>query len=763
MRPPPAALTALLLAAALGCRRDDPPPPEAAARSGELATAPAADTLAPAVEHIDLLKELPRCEIEHYGRLFDFGGGQLSERGAAAPQVEPPPSIDRGGDTFERLHARETLLDFWLEEPASDLTVTLRLHPLSAKWIYVAIDDKRLPQQRLVAGETRTLSFSARGTALGRGRHRLSLRFSGAPRGSKEPLADLDWVRIGKPLDSGINYAAPTLRDVVSDVVLDGVPKRAIVLRPPGVARCFFRPSPDARLRVGLGFWGAGRGTAEVALVSDDRPARVLITRKLSGGDGASFSPISLDLAPAGSEVVGLELRAVEGSRGGRVVFGDPSIGRAAAQVPQVPPARIAVVVVLSAVDRGRLPPWGPAAGMSALRDLAKQAVAFSAHRAPSGAPAASLASLLSGLPPAVHGLQAPGDRLRRKVVTVAETVKEAGGRTAMFTGLPTSFAPFGFAPGFDVFEALSPVADFPAAEPLARAQSFLEQELSGGGAAQQLVVVALRGGHPPWDLTREEAALLKPQEYGGVLDPRRGGIVLGALRERTRKAARRIGDDDWIRLRALHDAALAKQDAALGKLIAMLKAKGVWNETLLIVTSDVGLGNGPEIPFDPVAPLTEDRLLLPLLVRFPGNALAGRESALATTPSDVALTLLKAFRLDVSRRAGSDLFTRGSGVAALRGDADVAASGLDYSTRMGSWLLRGTLGKVPRLCAQDIDPACITDGLDQKPIAARALWLSTFEAAAESARQAARLGPGERAELDAETTAALTVWGDLR
>jgi hypothetical protein len=276
-------------------------------------------------------------------------------------------------------------------------------------------------------------------------------------------------------------------------------------------------------------------------------------------------------------------------------------------------------------------------------------------------------------------------------------------------------------------------------------------------------VVVGLRGGHPPWDLTREETALLKPQEYAGILEPRRAGLVLGALREKQRKAARRIGDDEWIRLRALHDAALAKQDAALGKLIAMLKDKGAWPETLFIVTSDVGIGNAPDIPFDPAAPLSEDRLLLPLLERFPGDGLAGREVTLPTTASDVAYTVLKSLGLDVSRLRAADLFTRASGTAALTGDIDLATSAEDYSARLGNWLLRGASGKLPRLCAQDIDPACTTDGLDQRPLAARALWLSAFAVAARNAREAAQLGPRERAELDPETTAALTVWGDLR
>ncbi len=759
------ALAGLCLALASGCRKEDAPaPPREPGKPATTGAAPVTPAKPLSPERIDLLKELSRCEIEHRGRLLDFGGTQPPSRGFATALADAPPSVDRGGDRFERIFSRETLLDFWLDEPTDNVTVTVRLHPLLAKWLYVAVDDKRLGSQKLVIGDTRSLTFAAASGTLARGRHRLSLRFSGAPRGSKEPIADLDWVRVGPPLKSGESYAAPTLADVVSDVVLDGVPKRSIVLRPPSVVRCFLRPSPDARLRLGLGFWGTGRGTAEVALVSDEKAPRVLSTRKVSGGDtNSTFVPVSLDLSPAAGEVVGLELRAVEGSRGGRIVFGDPMISRASAELPQTPPARHVVLVVFSAVDRGRVPPWGPTASMPALAELAKHSAVFSAHRSPSSVPAASFASLISGVSPAVHGIERPGDKLRPKLVTLAETLKEAGGRTALFTGVPTSFRPFGLGAGFDVVETLSPVADLPATEPLTRAQAFLERELLAGGTAPQLVVVELRGGHPPWDLTREETTGLKPAEYNGILDPRRGGIILGALRDRAKKAARKIGEDDWARLRALHDAALSKQDVALGKLVAMLKAKGAWEDTLLVITSDVGLGSGPEIPFEPLAPLTEDRLLLPLVVRFPGDALAGKEVTLPTTAAQVAFTALRAFGLEAPPGAAGDLFARASGVAALGGDIDVASADRDYSARLGGWLLRGTAGKIPRLCASDIDPACINDALDQRPSAARALWLATFDAFAADARRAAPLGPRERAELDAETTAALTVWGDLR
>ena len=82
--------------------------------------------------------------------------------------------------------------------------------------------------------------------------------------------------------------------------------------------------------------------------------------------------------------------------------------------------------------------------------------------------------------------------------------------------------------------------------------------------------------------------------------------------------------------------------------------------------------------------------------------------------------------------------------------------------TRLGSWLLHGELGRPPKLCALDIDPACAVDLFRERSIAARATWLGTL--AAETARVPAELGTAERTpvELDPETRAALTVWGDV-
>ena len=223
--------------------------------------------------------------------------------------------------------------------------------------------------------------------------------------------------------------------------------------------------------------------------------------------------------------------------------------------------------------------------------------------------------------------------------------------------------------------------------------------------------------------------------------------------------------EEDWVRLHALEDAALAKQDSGIGDLVALLKKKGAWDQSLLVFAGDVAAGEPPESPFDPQGALTEDRLAVPLVVRFPAGDLAGREERLPVSAADVSATILTALGIPVPDAVlGSDLYAAAHGHVPVVTPPLIATMAGRFSTRLGAWLLRGELGKKPNLCAIDVDPACVNDVFDERPYAARALWLATFRA--ESAAQHAKSGRAKEkpsAVLDAETSAALTVWGDLR
>jgi hypothetical protein len=717
-------------------------------------------------DHVDLVSTLPTCEIEHQGRLLDFGTDALRPwSGFRVVEIPAEEIVTRDAATYLEVSARELSYDFWLDEPLDELELFVRGRAGAARRMGVVFDGKRAPAVRLPEGETRVFELPKIAGPFPAGLHRLTLQFGGAPRGSKLIQAELDWLRVVSPhaRDQAIGYAPPTLDDVIEDVALAGTPRRSIVLRAPSTARCFVRPLADTRLRVALGFWGAGSGVAEVVVRREGTSPVTLERRKVTGGDSAVWTPIELDLGRFAAEPLALEFRARDASRGGRLTFGDPELVRNAGRAPDPPAARVVLLVVLSGVDRRRLPPWGAGSGLAALGELARSGAAFSRYRAPTTIPAGVLATMLTGLMPRAHGVEAPLLRIPSTLRALPRLTKEASGSAAMFTSVPTSFAPFGFNAGWDVFEAFSPVKDIAASEPFTRAATWLERFLDERPQSHAFVVIHARGTHPPWDVTREEAQQLKPHEYGGAIDPRRGGVVLGGLRMRGARGSKRLVDDDWTRMRVLGDAALAKQDAGLLRIFALLKEKHAWDNALVIVAGDVGPGEPPDLPFDPAGPLSEDRLAVPLLVGFPGHAFAGREIQDSVTAVDVARTLYTALDLRApDGLGGMNLFHRAGGRGALDGEVQHATLAGRYATRLGSWLLYGELGRTPKLCALDIDPACAVDLFSERTIAARATWLGAL--AAESARAPTELGSAERTpvDLDAETRAALTVWGDI-
>jgi hypothetical protein len=239
---------------------------------------------------------------------------------------------------------------------------------------------------------------------------------------------------------------------------------------------------------------------------------------------------------------------------------------------------------------------------------------------------------------------------------------------------------------------------------------------------------------------------------------------MLAALRARRQRNAHHLQEDDWVHLHALQDAALAKQDGGVEQLMALLKKKGAWDQTLIAFAGDVSAGEPPEVPFDPQGSLDENRLAVPLVIKFPGGDLSGRDIPLPVAAPDVSATILTSLGIPVPDYVeGIDLYGAAHGGVSVVTPPLLASGAGRYSTRLGSWLLRGELGKTPTLCAVDLDPACVNDVFDERPYAARALWLSTFRAETSSLRASGRPKEKVPAMLDPDTIAALTVWGDVR
>jgi hypothetical protein len=745
---------AVALAAATSCK-------EKSAEPAPLPSAPVAEApgITPPRRPYEFLHALPGCETWHEGLVIDFGTG--AARARRMFRVEPFEDMvdaEREGATVSKLMDRKLALQIAVDQDLEEASVSVRAHSVTARSMSLSIDDKRVGFVRLVPGETKLSSFPSVKN-LAQGRHVVTLEFAGRARGVALPYVELDWLRVSGSDDVAENYAAPTLRDIVTDVVLDNTPKRALALSGSSRVRCPITPSADSELHVHLGYWGEGKGESSVRLIADGEKPVILAERKVSGGEGATWTPLKVPLEPYAGRTAMLEFSSPEPRRSGRVVFGDPRLVRRETTNVPTPAARTVVILVLSGIDQHMVPPWKSSQNFPALGSLARASVVFSRYRATSNVVGAVVVSMLTGLSPAVHGLEDPAARLPKAVRGIGELVKEAGGRTAMFTAVPGTFPAFGFEQGWDRYSAFSPVKDAPVSAPIDEAKNWLASELESPNV-RRLVVVHAAGVHPPWDVTKEEAGRLPPDEYSGLLDPRRGGVVLARMRGHKR-GQKRLGDDDWKRLRAMEGVSLGKQDAALAQLVDVLREKNAWDSTLLVVVGDVGRGEPPELPFEPAGELDEDRLIVPLFVKFPEQRLAAKEAGYPVTSMDVATTALHFLGISPGREAeGLDLYRVAGGEEPLAGRALVATLAGHYATRLGSFLLLGQPGTKPKLCLLDVDPACTNDAFGEKLVTGQTAWQATFDAFAHAAKT--RLAPREPASIDPDLGAALSAWGDI-
>jgi arylsulfatase A-like enzyme len=163
--------------------------------------------------------------------------------------------------------------------------------------------------------------------------------------------------------------------------------------------------------------------------------------------------------------------------------------------------------------------------------------------------------------------------------------------------------------------------------------------------------------------------------------------------------------DTAFLRLQRTYAGAVGYLDAGLAALFDNLRERGLLDDLLVLVTADHGLPLGEHGVVGLCRPWLHDELIhLPLLVRLPGGAEAGRRVGALTQPVDLLPTLLDAFGLPVPVVHGHSLLplcrgatepVRAYACAGLRlgGEAEWALRTLDW----GFLLPVATTAEAPR------------------------------------------------------------------
>jgi arylsulfatase A-like enzyme len=707
---------------------------------------------------VSLLESVQFCELRHRGLSIDLGSdwGDSHRSFHVGSSLDVEPTL-RAGSSSGRVRTRKLVYDFWMDAPARSVSVSFRAQGEAASQVILFVDGRRVGAARLTKETSKVHQFGPFDFELSAGRHELVWRFIGGSRVASTPVALLDWVRLFLPDNGPQSYSPAVKQSVLQDVVLGDVPREGLAIRAPGSVRCPLLSTTGTRVVVDVGYWGVGEGVAQVVAVTADSRRVVLAERKVVGNDTAQWLELDLALDAFDGQLIGLEFAALESTAAGRVVFAEPRLVKTRPEA-QVNLARNVVVVIAGGLSRRLIPPWSDRQGKGSLFDLADQGVVFEGYRTTSTLVSAVVGSLLSGFPPGATQMLDASARLPERVPLLSEAMRKEGGRNAFFTNVPYTAAAFGFNRGWHDFVEISPVANRPATEPFLLAKRWLETDIQQAPERRRLVVMHVRGGHPPWDVSSDEAQLLPPKDYEGVIEPRRAASVLRDFRNRSARSARKLSPQDIVRLDALQDAAIRKHDVGLGMILKLLEATGQLEQSMVVYVGDVGMVNPPAIPFAPVGRLQTSRLTPPLIVRFPNRLGAGTRNASFVSPTHLANTLYRALGIPVPDKVGGpDLFDVLQGGSGVQNLGSLARQGNRYAYHLGKWRLRGALGETPRLCNMEVDPACQQDQYLAEPMTAHWLWRSAL-------RSFQLEGGGgfkrENAEVDETTGAALSVYG---
>jgi arylsulfatase A-like enzyme len=283
------------------------------------------------------------------------------------------------------------------------------------------------------------------------------------------------------------------------------------------------------------------------------------------------------------------------------------------------------------------------------LDEFREDAVLFSQVIAPASSTLPSHASMLTSLLPQHHGASwARKTRMADEALSVAEVLRDNGFRTAAFTGGGQMDRAFGLDQGFDLYEQ-PPIVAF--SDTVDHAIEWLRQE----NREPFFLFLHSYETHHPYSPTPENLSLFESSYDGPLPDV----ISVEYLRE-LNQGWLELDKSDLLHIVNTYDAEIRSMDEGFGKLVSFLEETELYDNTLVVFTSDHGeeFGEHGKVGWHSHT-LYDELLRVPLLLKFPRQNLAGTTVDEQVRLIDVAPTVLPALGLEIPESyVGTDLTT---------------------------------------------------------------------------------------------------------
>jgi len=574
---------------------------------GLAACSPAKQRLTPV---FDLAKLLPLAEVHQETGQIDFGTQE------ARPFLKRGWSFNEGGregPTFVWSEGEVSTVEFYLGAPR-DLRAELRCAPFESgdrgpQVVTVQLNGRQVGALSLLPG-LHDYNLELPREAEVAGTNRLAFRYRWAARSGGRNLA--------------VSWDLLTLRPLRVAAVEPPRSADGAISLPFGAEVALYLEVPSAGV-LALGGIQAQEGSGRLVVAAQVEGGEEQILETLGPGAGSR----RIDLPGRGRHLLRLVLRAVPDTPAatGKLVLEHPFLW---AQLPlhkaraTTPETRIkdsypnVIVYLVDTLRADRVGAYGSNRSTSPRIDaFARTATLFEHAVAQAPWTRPSVASILTGLGPWLHGVQTTADSLAEEAVTLPELLRGAGYRTAAFSTNENVSPATGLAQGFDDFSLN--LDESRSGAVTRRVLAWLDAHT---GPKPFFLYVHTVDPHAPYQFSREDRLRFAPgvrPEAGTAADLKRVYASRGAER-----AA-------FVReLISLYDAEVASNDRSFGALLDGLRTRRLYDGTLLVFVADHGEELGEHGELGHANDLYRELLDIPLIVKWPGQSRGERVGEVA-------------------------------------------------------------------------------------------------------------------------------------
>jgi arylsulfatase A-like enzyme len=437
-----------------------------------------------------------------------------------------------------------------------------------------------------------------------------------------------------------------------------------------------------------------------------------------------------VDLTPLAGKVVRLSLATRDCPR---ATIKSPRItlhGPEPAPLPKGEPPKFVILWIMDALRADKVPVFTPGARAQTpnFDELAKSSVVFRQYYVQGNESQTSHSSMWTALYPAVHNVRMAGKPgaagIARTFDVLGDKLTAAGLFTTAVTGNGFVTESGGYARGFREFRNMMREQDV--INGVLYGEKIVDDALARLDKHREEPTFLFLGTvdtHGPWIARKPWIDIYSPGKYDGPFKQYGTAKELG-FRPGRMGCSIIPPEPDIERLRAIYDSAISYQDAQLGRFVKQLKAWGIWDQTMLIITADHGEEFFEDGRCGHGGSLRESLIRVPLLIhdpaRFPGGTIVeeGAEGV------DVLPTMLAALdKPGVTNGQGDSLVPLAQGIG--RGwPRPSYASQYEYAhaMRIGRWKIRVGNAGVPIIADFVDDPHETKDLSLVRPIERRML-----------------------------------------